>query len=158
MQFAKDSFYMALRDRLAVVNPARTVTVEGVVRPAVLVAENEGSLPGLANAFVLRWGDAGFVGNGTKLMKMTCSIEYATSGATDSGDDRGRLLGTLDAELLQSLLPPRMQKTNYTMIPPQSMGSMLFWTELEFGAAKDEAGRMARTATTTVYFYSEVGQ
>ena len=28
MQFTKDSFYMALRDRLAALNPQRTVTLE----------------------------------------------------------------------------------------------------------------------------------
>jgi hypothetical protein len=68
------------------------------------------------------------------------------------------LLGTLDAELLQSLLPPRTQKTDYTKIPPASLGTMLFWTDLEFDPAKDEAGRISRTARTTVYFYSEVEQ
>jgi hypothetical protein len=158
MQFAKDSFYIALRDRLAVVNPARTVTVEGVVRPAVLVGENEGPSRDLENTFVLTWGDAGFVGNGTKLMKMTCAIEYATSGASGSGGDRGRVLGTLDGELQQCSQPPRAQKTNYTVIPPKSLGTMMFWTDLEYGSPRDEAGRIARTAKTTVYFYSEVEQ
>ena len=158
MQYAKDSFYMALRGRLAEVNPARTVTVEGVVRPAVVVAENEGSLLGLENVFVLRWGDAAFVGNGTKLMKVMCTIAYATSGVTNSNNDRGRLLGTLDGELMVSLLPPRTVKTDYTQIPPQSLGTMLFWTDLEFAAPKDEAGKISRSATTTVYFYSEVEQ
>jgi hypothetical protein len=85
-------------------------------------------------------------------------IGYTTSGATGSGDDRGRLLGTLDAELLQSLLPPRTQKTDYTRIPPASLGTMLFWTDLEFDPPKDEAGKISRTARTTVYFYSEVEQ
>ena len=41
MQSAKDSFYSALRDRLAVVNPGRSVTLQGVARPAIFVAENE---------------------------------------------------------------------------------------------------------------------
>jgi len=158
MQYAKDTFYIALRDRLAVVNPARTVTVEGVVRPAVVVAENEGSLLGQENVFVLTWGDAQFVGNGTKLMKMTCTIQYATSGATDSGNDRGRVLGSLDGELMASALPPRAMKTDYTKIPPASLGTAMFWTDLEFAPPKDEAGKIARTAKTTVYFYSEVEQ
>ena len=158
MQFAKDSFYIALRDRLAEVNPARTATIEGVTRPAVVVAENEGSLPGLENAFVLTWGDAGFVGNGTRLMKMSCAIQYATTGATDAGDDHGRALGTMDGELLQVSQPPRLQKTDYTKIPPASLGTMMFWTDLDFSPAKDDAGRISRTAKTTVYFFSEVDQ
>jgi len=158
MQYAKDTFYVALRDRLAVVNPARTVTVEGVVRPAVVVAENEGSLLGLENVFVLAWGDAQSVGNGTKLMKMTCDITYATSGTTDSGNDRGRLLGTLDGELMVSVLPPRAAKTDYAQIPPVSLGTAMFWTELQLGSPKDEAGKISRAAKTTVYFYNGVGQ
>jgi hypothetical protein len=158
MQYAKDTFYVALRDRLAVVNPARTVMVEGVVRPAVVVAENEGSLMGLENVFVVAWDQAESVGNGTKLMKMTCEIQYATSGATDSGDDRGRLLGTLDGELQVSLLPPRAMKTDYTQVPPPSLGTAMFWTKPEFGSPKDEAGKISRRAKTTVYFYNGVGQ
>ncbi|MGZ4816874.1 MAG: hypothetical protein ACXVZV_15780 [Terriglobales bacterium] len=156
MQFAKDSFYVALRDRLATVNPERKVTVDGVERPAVLVAENEGSLIGVENAFVLTWGEARPVGNGTSLMKMTCAIDYTTSGADGTNGDRGRLLGTLDGELLASSQPPRVQKTNYTMIPPQSLGTVMFWTDLEFDEPKDHQDRISRTARATVYFYSEV--
>lgn len=158
MQFAKDSFYVALRDRLAAVNPERTVTVDGVVRPAVLVAENEGPLAGVENAFVLAWGEARSAGSATSLMKMTCTIAYSTSGIDGTNGDRGRLLGTLDGELRAISQPPRMRKTNYTVIPPQSLGTMMFWTDLEFGDVKEETDRVSRTAKTTVYFYSEVGR
>ena len=41
MQNAKDTFYELLRGRLAALNPDRTVVVRGVVRPGVLVEENE---------------------------------------------------------------------------------------------------------------------
>ena len=41
MQNAKDTFYVTLRDRLAAVNPARTMLVRGVIRPGLLVEENE---------------------------------------------------------------------------------------------------------------------
>jgi hypothetical protein len=40
MQGAKDSFYMALRSRLAVLNPARTMVIDGVTVPAIVVREN----------------------------------------------------------------------------------------------------------------------
>ncbi len=40
MQFAKDSFFLALQSRLAGLNPARTVTINGATVPAVLVVEN----------------------------------------------------------------------------------------------------------------------
>ena len=60
MQFAKDSFYVALRDRLAALNPARVVYLDGANRPAMIVAENQmpGSLVPFDNAFYLRWGAA----------------------------------------------------------------------------------------------------
>src|SRR5580692_1250420 len=53
MQFAKDSFFLALQQRLAGLNPARTVTVNGATVPAVLVAENlpPASAEPLPNAF-----------------------------------------------------------------------------------------------------------
>ena len=35
MQFAKDSFFLALQTRLAGLNPARTVTINGATVPAV---------------------------------------------------------------------------------------------------------------------------
>ena len=56
MQNAKDSFYMALRNRLAVLNPERTILLRGAVRPGILVEEAEApfnQLPG--DVFVLRW-------------------------------------------------------------------------------------------------------
>ena len=37
MQAAKDSFFMALRDRLMALNPARTVNLDGVSVPGILV-------------------------------------------------------------------------------------------------------------------------
>ena len=158
MQFAKDSFYMALRDRLAEVNPSRTVTVNGMARPAVVVVENESSPAAMENAFVLSWGEAGMVGSGTKLMKLTCAVNYRTQGLDKSNGDRGRVLGTLDGELMAISQPPRVPKTNYAIIPPQTMGTMMFWTEFEFSRVKDEAGCASRSAKTTVYFYSEVEQ
>ena len=158
MQYAKDSFYIALRDRLAEVNPQRTVTVNDVRRPAVLVGENEGPLAGVDEAFVLSWGDAHPVGSGTALMTMACTIAYASRGADGTNGDRGRTLGTLDGELLAISQPPRAQKTNYTVIPPQSLGTAIFWTDLDFDEPKDEQDRIVRRARTKVYFYSEVGQ
>ncbi len=155
MQFAKDSFYVALRDRLAEVNPRRTTTVDGIVRPAVVVGENEGSTAGQENTFVLAWGDAGFVGNGTRLMKMICAVSYRTNGVNGTNGDRGRVLGTMDGELMAMSQPPRTQKKNHGLIPPQSLGSVMFWTDFEFGPVKDETGCTSRTAQTTVYFYSE---
>lgn len=61
MQAAKDTFLMTLAARLAVVNPARTMTLDGASRPAVMAVENETAMPAntLLEAFLLHWGGAG---------------------------------------------------------------------------------------------------
>ena len=42
MQFAKDSFFLALQQRLAALNSARTVTLNGATVPAILVVRPDG--------------------------------------------------------------------------------------------------------------------
>ena len=41
MQNAKDTFYLMLQSRLTALNPSRTIVVRGVLRPGILVDENE---------------------------------------------------------------------------------------------------------------------
>ena len=41
MQDARDTFFVALRTRLAAINPERTIVLRGQIRPGVLVEENE---------------------------------------------------------------------------------------------------------------------
>src|SRR5438270_12194334 len=101
MQSAKDSFSMALRERLAALNPARTVKLDGTQRPAVVVVENE--LPTAAErvseCFYLEWGMIESV-EGTSgehpICAMDCSLWYCTRGTVVSGVDRGRVLGEMD--------------------------------------------------------------
>ncbi len=50
MQAAKDTFLMTLAARLTVLNPARTVTLDGASRPAVMAVENETPVP--ANTYL----------------------------------------------------------------------------------------------------------
>jgi len=135
MQSAKDSFYVALRDRLATLNPQRTVFLDGVTRPAVIVVENEyitaaGPLP---EAFYLGWGTAQPVGpmrNGQPpLVGLECTISYWTGGsAANQGVDRGRVLAQLDSELLAICSPPSVTQCDYTQTPPANLGSNVLWT------------------------------
>jgi len=135
MQFAKDSFYVALRDRLATLNPQRTVFLDGVTRPAVIVVENEyitaaGPLP---EAFYLGWGTAQPVGpmrNGQPpLLGLACTISYWTGGSADNqGVDRGRVLAQLDSELLAICSPPSVTQCDYTQTPPADLGTNVLWT------------------------------
>ncbi len=102
MQNARDTFYVTLRDRLAAVNPARTMLVRGVVRPGLLVEENElASANAPADVFRLRWTGLRVDAEGAlPLVVMGCEIRYATDGSAGNGGmDRGRLLAAMSGEL-----------------------------------------------------------
>ncbi|HTD96333.1 MAG TPA: hypothetical protein VK627_05370, partial [Edaphobacter sp.] len=87
MRNARDTFYVTLRDRLAAVNPARTMVLRGVTRPGVLVEENElASAYQPVDAFCLRWTGVQVDAQGAMpLMTMTCEIRYATDGNAGNG-------------------------------------------------------------------------
>src|ERR1700728_5143686 len=102
MQNAKDTFYEVLRDRVAAANAALTVVVRGVVRPAVVVDENEiVSAAEVRDCFRLRWTSLKLDAEGAApLVAMQCEIRYATAGTPGAGGlDRGRVLGSMDAAL-----------------------------------------------------------
>src|SRR5687767_5543500 len=103
MQSAKDSFFVTLRDRLAALDPERTIFLNGVVRPALVVSENEPvtSAAPLPAAFYIAWGPPrvteGCDGVPRPLLALDCAITYRTSGNGDTGSvDRGRALAALD--------------------------------------------------------------
>ncbi len=173
MQFAKDSFYVALRDRLAALNPQRTVFLDGVTRPAVVVVENEcitaaGPLP---ETFYLAWGAAQPVGpmrNGQPpLLGLECTISYWTGGSADmQGVDRGRVLAQLDDELLTICSPPSTSKCDYSQTPPLDLGTKVLWTMPELRLNTQPQGtppdsvpvvRLQRAASLTIFFYPQVG-
>jgi len=186
MQSAKDSFYVALRDRLAARNPQRTVFLNGVTRPAVVVMENEcvtaaGPLP---EAFYLGWGTAQQVGamrNGQPpLLSLECTISYWTGGSAEmQGVDRGRVLAQLDSELLAICSPPSAGKCDYSQTPAADLGTKVLWTLPELrlprlqGAAPPwtvlgdqlrgtppdsvSAVRLERAASLAIFFYPRAG-
>ncbi len=174
MQFAKDSFYMALRERLAALNPSRTVTLSGATRPAVIVAENELVIPvePLPDAFYLEWGAAHAVEQQTGsrvLTAMECEVSYHTMGSCESGVDRGRTLAALDTEMMGMCQPPTTEKRDYTQSPSVDLGTAVMWTEPEFGAVTGSEGstaaalprrgqgvRLERKVKVTLFFYPEV--
>src|SRR5438552_14301342 len=124
MQFSKDSFYMTLRTRLATVDPARTITLDGALRPAVYVLENEVVLAAAppSEAFAISFGSARVVAATEAarrpLLALDCEIVYRTAGSDASlHADRGRTLAALDFELLQICSPPYAAKQNFTVTP-----------------------------------------
>lgn len=161
MQNAKDTFYITLRDRLATLNPQRTMTLRAVSRPGILVEEAEApaAQPQL-DAFTLRWtGLQTDVQLPAILAQMTCEIQYATAGTqTNAGLDRGRALEEMDAELLQLLYPYSAQKMDYTKSPAAALETMVFWSEPQFAPAVTLRDHLSRTATVTVLAFQEQGE
>src|SRR5258708_3660191 len=149
MKKARDSFYVALRDRLQVLNSARQVMIRGVWRPGVLVEENESfaAIPP-DNVFVLRWTKT-LADEQHALVRteQTCEIQYQTAGTVSAGGlDRGSLLTEMDAELLSILQPQQVQKTDYSVMPPAAMGTRLFWAGAVFSPIVRERDRLVRKA------------
>lgn len=166
MQATKDSFFRALQARLAVVNPARTVTVDGQTKPAILVAENEPYPPAklFLNTFYIHWlgapAVAEFEGTLAPRYEQIAQIEYfiqGTSALQRPFADRGRILSQLDGELIQILFPGFTEKKNYAQQPPASLGSTLRWRwnpNLQTVEEK-EGAVLKRFATVHVSFYLE---
>jgi len=185
MQFAKDSFFLALQQRLAALNPARTVTINGATVPAIVVAENlpPSAMEPQPNTFYIEWGAANVIdghAGSAALMSLTCVISYYTLGTVQSMVDRGRVLGQLDDELLGICQPTNTEKMDYTQSPGADLGTKVFWSQPTFemattrdvednvvayqGRAVRRAmyeqaypdGRVERKTRLTVFFFSEV--
>jgi len=166
MQAAKDSFYMALRDRLAALNPARTMLVDGVAVPAIVVREN--MEPQFAEAqvgaFYLDWGAVEVAESTRPILGMECRIWYASEGSGGAGVDRGRMLAQMDEELLSICTPPHTGMRDYRQSPSADLGAGVFWTTPLLAGAPGaapvpkqqrsaEPARLARYAQLKVYFF-----
>ena len=161
MQNAKDSFYMALRSRLAAINPERTILLRGAVRPGILVEEAEAPFSQLpADVFVLRWlGLGSDVNLDAPMMAAECEITYQTCGCQSFGGlDRGRTLSAMDEELLSMLQPFSTPKLSYTATPPAPLLTQVFWDEPGFGPAVTQRDRISRSVKVLVYSYQEQGE
>ena len=165
VQDLKDSFYVALRGLIAAGNPARTIVLRGVVRPGVVVVENELPYAGvdgisMVEAFCLRWTALACDMQG--LLQATCEIRYATDGTAGAAAlDRGRALAALDAELIAALnaAPQTAELARESEVAgggasnAADQGARVFWGDVAFGAVTMRAERMERTATVEVFAY-----
>ena len=161
MQNAKDSFYIALRNRLAVLNPARVMELRGVQRPSILVEEAEAPMKELPkDTFVLRWtGETAVESLPSRLMQMECEMHYTTGGSkANSGLDRGRALAEMDRELLDILAPPCIAKLNYATTPASAMETSVFWSEPQLGALETLRDTLTRVASVQVFAFEEAGE
>ncbi len=161
MQNAKDSFYMALRARLAALNPGRTCVLRGSTRPGVIVEEAEAPFAQPPNdIFLLRWLAMGVDTElASVLIAMECEISYGTCGSASFGGlDRGRLLAEMDTELVNMLTPYAAAKTDYTVNPPVTLLTQVFWDEPVFAPVVTQKDRLSRVARLMVYSYQESGE
>jgi hypothetical protein len=174
MQYAKDSFYMALLQRMQSLYPNQTVVVNGVTRPALIVAENELVIPvvPLPDAFYIEWGAVRAVARQAgdrALMSLECVISHHTLGSTQSGVDRGRALAALDMELIAICQPQWTGKRDYSQSPSADLGTNVFWSLPTLGKVAggdvlpneglkrlSEGVRLERSASLNVFFFSEV--
>lgn len=160
IQDAKDTFYMALRDRLVVANPQRVMLVRGALRPGILVEEAEPapSEPPL-NVFVLRWTQTRENALLPAAMSMVdCEILYGTSGTEAAcGLDRSRLLSEMDAELAAMLQPSSAPVLDLTQSPAAATGTTVFWADALFGATLTERDCLKRVVTVTVIARNSFG-
>jgi len=167
MQAAKDSFFMALRDRLMALNPARTVNLDGVNVPGILVRENMEARcnEALAGVFYVDFGELLIAESSRPMLGMDCRVWYASEGTVGgSGVDRGRVLAEMDEELMRICTPAHTQMLDYSESPARDLGAGVFWTAPELGnapgdeaVAKQQRGasgaRLARYAQLRVYFF-----
>jgi hypothetical protein len=167
MQNAKDTLYELLRGRVVALNPYRTVVLRGVVRPGVLVEENElVTTVALPDCFRLLWSPSSMNADGNMTMVTTeCVIEYETAGTAGNGGlDRGRLLAAMDGELQSAVntLPRYSLKTNYAGLATGeaavAMSTNVWWGEVALGKTVVKDDRLARTATVSVMSYQEAGE
>jgi hypothetical protein len=158
MQNAKDTFYLALRDRLAALNPQRQISLGGTLRPGILVEENEtykAEVP--ADVFVLRWSGAAVDSWLPAMLEtQTCQIFYWTCGsATNLQMDRGRSLTEMDAELAAILQPAKAPKMTVNGANNTITNTNVFWLDPVYGVVKHERERLQRTAEVQVFSLQE---
>jgi hypothetical protein len=161
MQNAKDSFYMALRTRLVVINPERTILLRGTVRPGILVEEAEAPFSQLpSDVFVLRWQGLGVdLDLASAMSAQECEILYQTCGTQSFGGlDRGRSLSEMDEELVAILQPFFTPKLNYIASPPTAMLTQVFWDEPSFTPVVAQRDQLSRAGKAMVYSYQEQGE
>ena len=152
---------MALRTRLAVINPERTILLRGAVRPGILAEEAEASFNQLPNdVFVLRWLGLGVDFDlGSTMEAEQCEIVYQTCGTQSFGGlDRGRALSEMDEELTAIVQPFHTPKFNYAATPPTAMVTNVFWDEPGFTPIVAQRDRLSRSASIVVYSYQEQGE
>jgi hypothetical protein len=138
--------------------------VDGIVRPAILVVENEPYPPPklFFNAFYIHWLGAPAVREFSGVLpprySLTAQMEYFVQGTPTLQRpfaDRGRLLAQLDLEFIAILFPGTTEKMDYGSVPPTSLGSSLLWRWTPSFQTVADGGVLRRLTTVNVSFFLE---
>ncbi len=134
MQFAKDSFFLALQTRLAALNPTRKVTLNGSTVSAIVVAgESAANLRRTAAEYFLhplgsgRVWLVGLAGSGYSRKHGRAHLVLHRADPSPAWWIVGRLLAQLDEELLAICQPSNTEKCDYTQSPSADMGTRVVW-------------------------------
>lgn len=156
-----------LRSRIAAANPERTIVLRGVIRPGVLVEENEiVTAITIPDCFRLRWLDATVdAANALPLATLTCEVLYETAGTPgNAGLDRGRLLTQMDAELTAAVnaTPQQTAKLSYAALAnggsATALTTNIWWSNVALGPLIVKADRIGRVAKIVVMSCEEAGE
>lgn len=161
MENAKDTFYITLRNRLAVLNPDRIIIMRSLQRPGIVMEDAESAVAQIpSDVFVLRWTALNVdTQMSSGLAEMACEIHYTTGGTqANAGLDRGRALAEMDGELLTILSPAYAQKMDFTQTPAVAKSTKVFWTGAQFTPTTILRERLTRIAKVAVFSFQEQGE
>lgn len=157
MQAVKDSFFIALRDRLK-----NSMTGDGP-SPRIIACENN-RCRWLADedTFYLRWkGEVELPGDAQRAgwRALQCEIGYRTQG-TDvySSEDRGRKLSVHDGQLLAAASPRRAHLLDCSQDPPTQLNVFILWTAPSLKSGEDKLNGLQRTTQVDVLWRDEEAQ
>lgn len=132
IQAAKDSLYVALRDRLQTLNPNRIAQIGGTTRIAIameaaLQSEADKTIPGV---FYLSFGQDETVANaaapGSAMVKVHCAVRYTMATLPNTHLEAD--LSQMDAELLAAMIPTSTALSDYAQTKVTALGDRVFWT------------------------------
>ena len=132
IQAAKDSLYVALRDRLQSINPNRIAQIGGTTRIAIameaaLQSDADKTIPGV---FYLSFGQEEAVANaaapGSAMVKVHCAVRYTVRTLPNTHLEAD--LSQMDAELLAAMMPTSTALSDYARTNVAALGDRVFWT------------------------------
>ena len=152
MQQVKDSFYMALRDRLCAANMADAIDL-------VVVENSREMWLGEPGKIYLRWSEEPKVpidALAAGWHALHCEMGYRVAGSdVANGEDRGRQLAVLD-RLLGSVIEPRKTRLlDFSQTPAADLSKFILWAKPALDVVKETAADIQRPVHLNVLWQEE---